>query len=67
LPELVRDGETGFLVDSVDEAVEAVKRVGQIDPSVCRANVEARFSVRSMADGYEQAYRKAMFPFENTE
>ena len=57
LPELVRDGETGFLVDTVKEAAAATDRIGELDPGACRANVEARFSVQVMAAGYERVYR----------
>ena len=57
LPELIKHGETGFLVDSVEEAAEAVGRLTQIDPRACRANVEARFSAPVMAAGYERVYR----------
>jgi len=57
LPELIKHGETGFLVDSVEEAAEAVPRLAQISPAACRANVEARFSASVMAAGYERVYR----------
>ncbi len=58
LPELIKHGETGFLVDSVEEAAEAVQRLAQIDPRACRANVEMRFSASVMAAGYDRVYRK---------
>ncbi len=58
LPELIKHGETGFLVDSVDEATAAVQRLAEIDPRACRANVETRFSASVMAAGYEQVYRR---------
>jgi len=58
LPELVREGETGFLVDSVDEAADAVERLEEIDPRACRANVEERFSVQVMAQGYENVFQR---------
>jgi len=57
LPELIEHGETGFLVNSVEEAAEAVRRLDEIDPRACRANVEKRFSAAVMAAGYEQVYR----------
>ena len=60
LPELIREGETGFLVDTTEEAAAAVDRVGALDPRACRANAEARFSVRVMAEGYERVYRKVI-------
>jgi glycosyltransferase involved in cell wall biosynthesis len=56
LPEIVRDGNSGFLVDTVDDAVRATERVGGIEPVACRANVETRFSAAAMAKGYERVY-----------
>ena len=58
LPELVRQGETGFLVDSVDEAADVTRRLHEIDPKACRANVEERFSVQVMAEAYERVFRE---------
>jgi glycosyltransferase involved in cell wall biosynthesis len=58
LPELVKHQETGFLVDSVEEAVEAVAHLDEIDPLACHANVSARFQASVMAAGYERVYRK---------
>lgn len=58
LPELVREGKTGFLVDGVDEAVAAVARLDEIDPRACRTNVEERFSVETMAKGYESVFQQ---------
>jgi glycosyltransferase involved in cell wall biosynthesis len=60
MPELIDHGTTGFLVDSVDEAVEAIGRVGEIDRSNCRAAVSARFSVDRMADRYLDLYRAVL-------
>lgn len=57
LPELIQEGETGFLAGDLDEAVKAAGWVDQIDPAACRANIEARFSVQTMAEGYERVYR----------
>jgi len=56
MPELVDHGVTGFLVDSVDEAVEAIGRIGEIDRPACRAAVSARFTVDRMADRYLELY-----------
>jgi len=60
LPELVRHGETGFLVGSVEEAAEAVERLRSIDSRACRRNVEERFSAPVMAAGYEQVYYRVL-------
>lgn len=60
MPELVVPGQTGFLVDSVDEAVEAVRRVADLDRSACRRHVEAHFTVDRMVERYLQAYRTVL-------
>jgi glycosyltransferase involved in cell wall biosynthesis len=57
MPELIDDGVTGFLVDSLDEAVDAIDRIGEIDRAACRAAVSARFTVDLMADRYLRLYR----------
>jgi glycosyltransferase involved in cell wall biosynthesis len=57
LPELVADGKTGFLVDTVAEAAGAVRRTSKIDPRACRDTVKSRFSAETMAQGYERVYR----------
>jgi len=54
--EVVADGQTGFLVNSVDEAVTAVDRVDRIDRAACRRRVEEHFSIGRMVDGYERVY-----------
>lgn len=62
LPEIVRDGETGSLVDTVDEAVRACERLESIVPTACRQNVETRFSVDAMAAGYAAVYERVARP-----
>ncbi len=54
--EVVDDGVTGFLVDGVDGAVEAVGRVRTIDRAACRAAFEARFTAARMAADYVAVY-----------
>jgi glycosyltransferase involved in cell wall biosynthesis len=54
--EVVIDGKTGFIVDTIEEMIAALKKVDQIDRRTCRAHVEKNFSVEKMVDGYEQAY-----------
>jgi len=57
MPELIEHGVTGFLVDSVAGAIDAVARVGEIDRAACRRAVAERFSVDRMADAYIRLYR----------
>lgn len=56
MPEIIENGHNGWLVDTPREAVEAVRRVADIDRAACRAVVERRFSVRRMVDAYIELY-----------
>lgn len=56
--EVIADGETGYLVDNVEEAVEAVGKIGQIDRKKCRRRVEENFTIDCMAAGYEKVYEE---------
>jgi glycosyltransferase involved in cell wall biosynthesis len=60
VPEVVSDGETGFIVSSVEEMAAAVDRLGELDPRAMRARVEERFSAEAMVAGYERAYARAL-------
>jgi glycosyltransferase involved in cell wall biosynthesis len=60
MPELIEDGVTGFLVDSFDEAVAAIGRLGEIDRAACRRAVEQRFTVDRMADEYLALYHRIL-------
>ena len=57
VPEVIRDGVTGFICDDVDAMVAAVGRVSEIDPDDCRRQA-ARFSAEAMCAGYLDIYRK---------
>jgi glycosyltransferase involved in cell wall biosynthesis len=56
VPEIVRNGLTGFIVETVHEAVEAVQRLAEIDRAAVRTTFERHFSVEVMAANYEIAY-----------
>ncbi len=56
--EVIKDGRTGFLVNTVTEAVEALPRLCKIDRTTCREHVQQRFSIDSMVDAYERVYHK---------
>ena len=60
MPELIEHGVTGYLVDTLDETVEAIGRIGEIDRASCRAAVKARFTVDRMADRYLSLYRSLL-------
>jgi glycosyltransferase involved in cell wall biosynthesis len=54
--EVIKDEQTGFLVKDVEGAVQALKRLPEIDRAVCRKRVEEFFSVNSMVAAYERVY-----------
>lgn len=58
VPEVVAHGETGFVVDNLDEMIAAIDRLVEIDPSRCRQWVTDRFSIAQMTDGYERLFRQ---------
>jgi len=60
MPELIDDGVTGFLVDTVDEAVAAIGRLDEIDRAACRRAAVERFSIDRMADRYLALYREIL-------
>jgi glycosyltransferase involved in cell wall biosynthesis len=51
--EVVVDGRTGFIAESIEDLVSAVKRADTLDRTACRRHVEQRFSVSRMVDEYE--------------
>lgn len=58
VPEVMDDGVTGFVVESLDEAVQAVERVATLDRCRCRRVFEERFSDERMARDYLALYRQ---------
>ncbi|NOR22961.1 MAG: glycosyltransferase [Desulforhopalus sp.] len=57
VPEVIMDGQTGFVVETYEEFLAAVKKVDQISPEACRQHVEENFSVQRMTASYLEAYR----------
>lgn len=55
-PEIMRDGVSGFVVDSIDEAVAAVPRALKIPRARCRSYFESRFLAERMARDYLSLY-----------
>jgi glycosyltransferase involved in cell wall biosynthesis len=56
MPEIIRNGVTGFLVGSVLGAVAAVRQCGTLDRAACRADAAERFSADRMVADYEQLF-----------
>lgn len=57
VPEILRDGVTGFICETEEEMVQAVWRIQQISRHLCRHEFESRFAVETMAQKYLDAYR----------
>jgi hypothetical protein len=56
VPEVIEHGRTGFIVDDVDEMVEAVGQIDNIDPAECRRAAQERFGVERFVSAHEKAY-----------
>ncbi len=63
VPEIVKDGKTGFVVEDVQEMVRAIKKIDEIDRIECRERAEKYFTVAKMVDEYEKVYEKAIRKF----
>jgi glycosyltransferase involved in cell wall biosynthesis len=57
IPEIVQGGKTGFVVNSIDEAVESVGKINQINRQACRTGVADKFSWSKVADRYVEIYK----------
>ena len=63
VPEVVVDGETGFIVPVegyAEAAADALRRTEEIDPRECRRHVEERFSAEAMVSGYEKVFERIL-------
>ena len=58
--EILDDGVTGFVVESVEEAAEAARNIHLIDRAACRVAFDGRFSARRMCRDYLRAYEKVL-------
>jgi glycosyltransferase involved in cell wall biosynthesis len=59
-PEVLAHGVTGFVVETTDEFVDAVKHISEINPQRCRERVENMFTAQAMVDDYERVYMKVL-------
>jgi glycosyltransferase involved in cell wall biosynthesis len=64
VPEIVEDGVTGFVVDNVEEAAEAVCRVPTLSRTGCRARFDRRYTAARMAFDYLTVYRRLLKGWE---
>ena len=56
-PELVLDGETGFVVEDEHAMADAIRRLDEIDPARCRSSAEERFDVDARGRGVRARLR----------
>jgi len=60
VPEVIEHGRTGFIVETVDEMVDAARHIDEIDPAECRRAVEERFGSDAFVSAHEEAYRRLL-------
>jgi glycosyltransferase involved in cell wall biosynthesis len=58
--EVVTNGATGFVCQTVADCIAAVEKIPQIDRRLCREKAIEGFSAKRMADGYEAVYQKLL-------
>jgi len=60
VPEVIKDGQTGFIAKNLEDAADAVHRVSEISRTHCRKIFEKRFTVTRMARDYVRIYRRTI-------
>lgn len=60
VPEVIEDGVTGFIVRDIDDAVDAVHRLGELDRTAVRRRFEERFTAARMARDYVALYHRLL-------
>lgn len=58
VPEIVKHGETGFVVSDIYEMITAVKRIKKISRQACRDRALSNFNAEIMVSEYEKIYQK---------
>lgn len=64
VPEVIEDGKSGYVVETVEEAVAAAKRVSGLRRDYCRKTFENRFTARRMASDYIAVYEQLLQDYE---
>ncbi len=59
-PEVIAHGITGFVVETMEDFIAAVKNINEISPQACRERAENMFTARGMVDNYERVYMKVL-------
>jgi len=58
VPEIIQDGETGFVVSTEKQMASAIKKIHKLRREDCRVRAERLFSVEKMCQGYERVYQR---------
>jgi glycosyltransferase involved in cell wall biosynthesis len=58
VPEIIENGKSGYVVNSMEAAVEAAKKIHTLDRLLVRKTFEQRFTVKRMAEQYMELYQK---------
>ena len=58
VPEIMEEGQTGFIVEELEDAVEAARRIPKLSRKRCREVFEQRFTVTRMANDYVRVYER---------
>jgi len=58
VPEVIDEGHTGFIVEELEDAVEAVRRIPELSRKRCREIFDQRFTAAQMAHDYVQVYER---------
>lgn len=59
-PEVIAHGITGFVVETMEEFIDAIEHIDKISPQACRERAENMFTARGMVDNYERVYTKVL-------
>ncbi|MCX7592908.1 MAG: glycosyltransferase family 4 protein [Fischerella sp.] len=60
VPEIIANGRTGLICNSIEECVDAIHKVAELNRYACREHIEKHFSVQTMVDGYEAVYQQVL-------
>lgn len=60
VPEVIAHGKTGYVCHSFEEMVKVIPDAMELDRNTCREYVVSRFSIQSMTDEYEKAYKMVL-------
>ncbi len=60
VPEVIKNGVSGFVCESVEEMIAKIPEVTKLSRQGCHQYVQDRFTIQKMVDGYEAAYEKLL-------